>query len=128
MRSTVAMMVMTFAVLLFSGNHNVAEAQITVTAPTNRVVDVHLTHVGVNNENACVLQVKVDSTDTKDTWRLFRLNEADDNAALIFCMSRLLGDCVTTIGETTTEIAVGGYIVEAQVITGYTTQEQSECE
>lgn len=130
MRSKIVVMtVVTLAVLGFSsGDVRNADAQLTVTAPTHVVADVFLTHVGEDKENACVLQLKVDTESTEaDMWRLFRLNEADDHAALVFCMSRLVGDCVATMGETTTEIAVGGYIVDAQDITGYSLENITEC-
>lgn len=100
-----------------------------VIIPTNTVMDVFLTHVGPSREVACVLRVKAASTEPSTSeWRLFRQNKGDNNAALTFCMSRLLGDCVSTYGSETTTIAVNSFLVEAQDIFSYEPQDSSVCE
>lgn len=128
-KRAVVVSVATVALIALVGLAPSAKASMVITIPAYSVVDVLLTQVGPSRENACVLRLKAGSNATSvETWKLFRLDGVD-NDALIFCMSRLIDDCVATTGETSTVIAVGGgYFVQAQDVVTYTVEDPSQCE
>lgn len=115
-----------------------AQAQI---QDTFRVADVQLTGLVLPGycmqQPACVLQLSIPQTtpdwQTIPEYRLFLQSPIDNNAAFIWCMSRLLDECVTT-GTTnltpayySVSLPTNKHPVDALIVNEYATLDVKDC-